>query len=501
MPSNPEPAPVDDPAPTADRVDWWRSFVFRFIAIYTGLVIALFAVLIVSANIFERHQIRDHFGALLRTIVANTAPGLDGDLLVQIRTEADGDGEAFRTLRRLLAEARGRNGLDEDLIYALRPVDEAPGVYAFAVMLQARSFIGDRYRPPPHLRRLYTRALAGEVVHSRMYEDENGAFISGIAPIRDGSGAVVGLLQADFRLAHYLDAVRSQLVDSLLLGAVLLLLLLFTGHRMHRHLQRHIALLLDGTAAIRRQIFDHRVPIQTRDELAVLADAINQALDRLQERSEMMRFLPHHTQEMITRVLDEGAARVGLSEAREIDVVVLETDIRGFTALSESLSPAETIALVNRYIEVQAEQVLGFGGSIDKYMGDAVLVIFEGPDRVARALACAAAILQAVERLNQQMTRSIQIGVGASMGPVVMGNMGCDARMEHTVIGPTVNLAARLCSAARGGELVVQEALVLAAAEGAPEVTAALTRGEAIRVKGFSAPIQVRRARVDDLPG
>ncbi len=487
-------------APAVERVEWWRSFVFRFVAVYTGLTLALFAAVIISANVFERHQVEDHFGAILRTIVANTAPRIDGDLLAGISSDADAGTPAFRAVVGLLDDVRQTNELDEDLLYVLRPAPDEPGAFSFVAMLQARTFIGDRYRPPAHIEPLYARALAGEVVQSDIYMDENGAFISGIAPIRDGAGAVVALLQADYRLMRYLDEVRDQTRTSLLFGAAILILLVATGLRMHRVLQRHIVRLLSGTAAIRQQIFDHRVPVQSADELALLAEAINQALARLQERAEMMRFLPHHTQEMIARVLEQGAHKVDLSEGREVEVVVLETDIRGFTALSETLSPAETITLVNRYIEAQAEKILEFGGSIDKYMGDAVLVIFEGSDRAARALRCAADILHAVDALNRREGRSIQIGVGASLGAVIMGNMGCETRMEHTVIGPTVNLAARLCSAARGGELVVQAALVDAAHARAPELAGALSQSEAIQVKGFSTPIPVKRAMLADLP-
>ena len=208
----------------------------------------------------------------------------------------------------------------------------------------------------------------------------------------------------------------------------------------------------------------------------------------------MMRFLPTHTQEMIRRVLGGGEEKIALSEARVVEVVVLESDIRGFTALSENLSPSETISLINRYIELQAQQILAYGGSIDKYMGDAVLVIFEGERAAQRSLACARDILNEVRALNGRLNESIQIGIGLSAGSVVMGNMGCEARMEHTVIGPTVNLAARLCSAAYGGELVVQEKLVEEIQVSEPELFSALSHREEIAVKGFSSEISVRRA-------
>ena len=150
--------------------------------------------------------------------------------------------------------------------------------------------------------------------------------------------------------------------------------------------------------------------------------------------------------------------------------------------------------MVNRYIELQAQQILAYGGSIDKYMGDAVLVIFEGEGAAQRSLACARDILNEVCALNERLNESIQIGIGLSLGSVVMGNMGCDTRMEHTVIGPTVNLAARLCSTARGGELVVQEKLVQGVQESEPELYKALSHREEISVKGFSSAISVRRA-------
>ena len=98
------------------------------------------------------------------------------------------------------------------------------------------------------------------------------------------------------------------------------------------------------------------------------------------------------------------------------------------------------------------------------------------------------------------MTEPIKVGVGVSSGPVVMGNMGCDARMVHTVIGPTVNLAARLCSAALGGEVVIQHSLIQEAREEIPELTASLQREEALQVKGFSSMIKVRRAFLEELP-
>ena len=477
---------------------WSKSFISRFIALYLLVVCLVLFALVSSTHFFERKQVERDFGILLESIVKNNVSAIDGSLLVDVRGNEDAPRASFQALREQLAKIRTLNQLDEDLIYILEPAEEDR--FRFKVMLQANTFIGDLYTPPAMLLPLYQRVLAGESAHSQLYEDDHGAFISGLAPIRDRSGSVIAVLQADYRLAVYLDEVQARFIEELALVAFALIFLLGTGFWIYQKLQRSVSDLLLGTFAIQKQEFAHRVPVKSSDELSLLASALNQALRRLQERAEMMRFLPPHTQEMISRVLSGGEQRVALSEARDVDVVVFESDIRGFTALSENLSPAETISLINRYIELQAKRILTYGGSIDKYMGDAVLVIFEGEDSAARGLSCARDILHDVDQLNQQIQESIQIGIGLSVGSVVMGNMGCEARMEHTVIGPTVNLAARLCSAAKGGELVAQAELVASLESCDEPLFRALQREEKISVKGFSREIEVRRVSQRELP-
>ena len=100
-----------------------------------------------------------------------------------------------------------------------------------------------------------------------------------------------------------------------------------------------------------------------------------------------------------------------------------------------------------------------------------------------------------IQDLNEELSQSIQIGIGISSGHVVMGNMGCDARMEHTVIGPTVNLAARLCSKAQAGELVVQKRVFEKAKQIHQQIESLLAYEQELQVKGFSRSVSVRRSQ------
>ena len=434
---------------TLESFKWYQSYVFKFSFAFGIIFLLLNLSLISSQHYFKRREVARRFGQTLQTIVQNYAPLIEGDLLKEISSNSDKEQSEFKSLKQILQKAQQINLLDQDLIYILAPTKSKE--WRFQVMLQEKTFIGDLYTPPPKLAEVYAKALKGKASFSKLFYDQHGAFISAAAPIYNSSGQFVALLEADFRLEAYLENLEQSYIEDIASAVISLLLIALISIWMYRRLNQVIFTLLKGTQAIENENYNYQIKLKGKDELSILAGALNQVLNRLKERHEMLRFLPTHTQAMIKRVLLEGEQTVQLSEARDLEVVVFESDIRGFTAITEQLSPAETIALINRYIELQAEYLLKYGGSIDKYMGDAVLVVFEGEDRESRAVTCAQEILNTIQELNQELSQSIQIGIGISSGHVVMGNMGCDARMEHTVIGPTVNLAARLCSQAQEG--------------------------------------------------
>jgi adenylate cyclase len=137
-------------------------------------------------------------------------------------------------------------------------------------------------------------------------------------------------------------------------------------------------------------------------------------------------------------------------EQREISI--LFSDIRGFTTVSESLTPPELVTLLNEYLSPMTRIVLEEKGTLDKFIGDAVMAIFNAPLDVPGHAehACAAAVrmLEELKRLNEGFAErgmhTLDIGVGINTGPAVVGNMGADIRFDYTAIGDSVNLASRL---------------------------------------------------------
>jgi adenylate cyclase len=146
-------------------------------------------------------------------------------------------------------------------------------------------------------------------------------------------------------------------------------------------------------------------------------------------------------------------------------VAVLFSDIRGFTALSETMRPEETASLLTEYFTQMVDCVFRHDGTLDKFIGDAVMAQWGAPiggsDDADKAMAAAADMMSALEKLNANWRASgrpaVQIGIGLNYGEAFAGNIGSDRRLEYTIIGDTVNTAKRVCSAAEEGQILITE--------------------------------------------
>lgn len=177
-------------------------------------------------------------------------------------------------------------------------------------------------------------------------------------------------------------------------------------------------------------------------------------------------------------------------------VAVLFSDIRGFTTLSETMNPDDMASLLTEYFTEMVEVVFRNGGTLDKFIGDAVMAQWGAPlgapDDPDRAMRAAIEMLEELETLNVKWRADgrpeLQIGIGLNYGEVFAGNIGSERRLEFTVIGDTVNTASRLCSAAEGGEILLSDDMRRALRHAPP-----LDECPAIELRGKAQPVPLYR--------
>ena len=249
-----------------------------------------------------------------------------------------------------------------------------------------------------------------------------------------------------------------------------------------------------AAAAARAAAGDYAARVETRrtDEFGALATAFNRMLDGLKERDHARDLLGKVVSPEIAGELIRSGVELG---GEEREATVLFADMRGFTAIGESLPPAELVAMLNEYFSRLTEAIESCGGVIDKFIGDAIMAVFGAPVQVdnhaQQAVGAALRIGQALAEMNVTRARqglaTMGCSVGINTGTLVAGNMGSRSRMNYTVVGDGVNVAARLESLTRVYDV--------------PAIVTETTRDAApmylfreldrVRVKGRAEPLRI----------
>lgn len=224
--------------------------------------------------------------------------------------------------------------------------------------------------------------------------------------------------------------------------------------------------------------------IRTRDEIGDLAKRFNDMIVQLNERFELQKFVSRETMKAI-QGSEHHTVSLGGERRR---VAVLFADIRGYTAYAENRDPVEVVAVLNNYFQQLADLVTAHHGDIDKFVGDQIMAVFYGSHMTKHATECAIAIMNRMDARATQSGADLAIGIGVHVGEVVAGAMGSRQRKDFTVLGDSVNIAARLCAnAARGQTLVTRDVL-----DDLPAKIAEQARMlEPIAIRGKSRPVEV----------
>lgn len=235
---------------------------------------------------------------------------------------------------------------------------------------------------------------------------------------------------------------------------------------------------------------NQQVKVAYKDEIGKLTESFNQMVLSLREKLHMEKYLSLATLKRIRKVRDKSELKLG---GERKYVTALFSDVRGFTSMSEKMSPEEVVEILNVYLNLQANIINSWGGVVDKYVGDEIMAIFEGKEQEIKAVRAAIEIQRFCQTLNCARAKlgkkQMNVGIGINSGEVVMGNMGSQAQMSYTVIGDNINLAARLCGAADAGQVVISKTTAESVGK-----EATLNKLEPVRVRGKEKMIDVFEA-------
>ncbi len=328
-------------------------------------------------------------------------------------------------------------------------------------------------------------ALATQEQAELSFEENGVAYRAHLHWLNPGFHFPPAWLVSVFSLADLQARQRALLWRVAGIGAAALVLASVAGWFLAAQLAGPVRELVAATNAVRAGNLKVRLERGRTDELAALTESFNDMTAGLELKERYHSVLSMVADARVAEQLMAGKIQLG-GELRQVTVVFC--DIRGYTALSAGRDPREVIALLNGHMGALTEVVYRWHGVINQFAGDAIMILFGAPathgQDAVNAVQCAQEMIARRQHLNAQSREPIGVGIGIATGTVVAGCIGAENRADYTVVGEHVNLAARLCSSAAAGEIVVDaatQALLPATLETRPL--------QPLKLKGFADPV------------
>jgi class 3 adenylate cyclase len=291
---------------------------------------------------------------------------------------------------------------------------------------------------------------------------------------------------------------QSGVINSVIIGAASLTAVagLIVALLLARGITNPLVDLSRVTEQVRAGEYGIQVEVTSQDEVGTLQDGFNLMVRGLDERERMRDLFGRAVSPEVAEHFLSGGLELG-GEVRQ--VTILFSDIRGFTTLSEPLSPEQVIAFVNEFLDEMHQAIQGVGGIVHKLGGDSIMALFGAPvanpdsPRVAlrAALRMRARLAALNERRRARGDVPLRIGIGVNTGPVVAGGVGSEDRLEYTVLGDAVNVAARLESLTKEfpqHDILISETTLQALPD--RDQVEMVDLGE-IKVKGKTEPVRI----------
>jgi len=440
----------------------WQRLSVRVAGLFVA--VTLLAVGLVGEVLYE-HQKRETeatLGALLLNIARTGAYLIDPAQHLMVQQTLTQETSAYLRVRHALSIVQDENRIATP-VYTLTDYDAEKRQARFMVTSRGPGVPGEPYPLVPALLEPLGRAFGDNVAtHTAVYRNQSGTWITAFAPIRNGPGPPIAVLDVDYSVTVYLSrlaAVRNTIVGASLLGALAALIL---GVIIARRVTGPITALTETATRVQAGDLSIDLPVRSRDEVGRLTRAFNEMIEGLRQRdfirSTFGRYVsPEVAQELLT---SPAAQRLG-GEKREL--TVLMSDLRGYTRFAELGEAEHVMAVLNDVLARMTDVIIAHGGTINEFIGDAIFAIFGAPiahfDHAERAAAAAIAMQRSMASVNEAHAKRglprFEMGIGINTGEAVVGSIGSEQRAKYAVVGAAVNLAARVEGCTVGGQILL----------------------------------------------
>ncbi|MBD2569071.1 adenylate/guanylate cyclase domain-containing protein [Anabaena lutea] len=310
----------------------------------------------------------------------------------------------------------------------------------------------------------------------------------------------LGVLRIGLSLQKVDRAVANAVNQALIVGSVGLAVGWVCAYILAQHLSDPVRRLQSSVAQIAGGDLQHRADIHNRgDEIGALANSFNEmsailqiSFSKLQKTLESFeKFVPD---KFVSVIAPQGIENIQVGMASTRKMTILFCDIRGYTSMSEAMAPIEIFTFLNDYLACMGKAIDEAGGFIDKYIGDAIMALFDD-DATDCALKAAILMQKALDKFNyerlQKNLPKIVVGIGIHRGTVIMGTVGFTSRIDSTVIGDAVNVASRIEGLTKQYEceILLTESVVKSLCH--PELFCLRLVDESVKVKGKDAAISI----------
>jgi class 3 adenylate cyclase len=427
---------------TKSRGKFWQLQTIAFMAV--GMVLTVVVGLMVIASV--KDLVREQISRRLEGAVGLLADQIDANNHRMIRTRNDERTETYRAVVAQLRRARLRMQ-DIKYVYTYR-VDQS-GRVIFVVDAEPdpdkKSHVGDVYDDPSAAMLAAARPPYRPVIEAEITEDEWGSWLSGFAPILDANGRLEAVVGIDLSATRVSEIELQYWLRIALGGSLLAVVMAVLGGYLATRVSRPLRAVSADLGRVGKLKFDQSE--QPTSSVAEVAE-LQQALERMKRGLQSFRrYVPGS---LVTELMALNKEAVPGGEKKVLTVFF--ADIADFTAMAESMDPERLSRFLAVYFEVITTTISKHGGTVDKYMGDAVMAFWNAPrpieDHAYRAVKASLEIQQKFLTMQREFEKrgwkDFRARIGLATGEALVGNIGYSERLSYTALGDPVNLASRL---------------------------------------------------------